>query len=46
MLRASLRYKLTILLARENEAASNTIVSQQYFVAGIFRKSGFMFYIM
>ena len=36
MLRALLCYKLTILLWRDNEAASNINVSQQYFVAGIF----------
>ena len=46
MLRASLCYcsiirliratRLTILLSRENEAASNINLSQQYFSAGIF----------
>ena len=40
MLRASLCYKPTILLSRENEPASNINVSQQYFAAGIYEKVG------
>ena len=35
---------LTILLSRENEAASIINVSQQYFAVGIFWKIRFTFY--